>query len=144
MTPPAVDGALRARFARIADGLIPGTDAMPAPSAIDIGGTQLDAVLASRPDLADDLVRALAAAADAGDPIAWAERLAAADPAAHAALVTAVVAAYYLHRDVQARLGYPGQVGVEVQPDTYPEYVHEGLLERVIERGPIYRSTTTP
>ena len=50
---------LRARFAHLADGLIPGTDAMPAPSAVDIGGAGLDAVLASRPDLADDLARAL-------------------------------------------------------------------------------------
>ena len=55
--------------------------------------------------------------------------------------MTAIVAAYYLHPEVQRRLGYAGQTGVEVVADSYPEYVHEGLLERVYERGPIYRPT---
>jgi hypothetical protein len=132
---------LRARLAQIADGLIPGTEAMPAPSSLDIGGRQLDAVLASRSDLADALRRALKAAGDADDPIAWVERLADADPQAHEALVTAVVAGYYLHPEVQRRLGYPGQVGEAVVADSFPEYVHDGLLERVYERGPIYRPT---
>lgn len=132
---------LRARLARIADGLIPGTEEMPAPSGLDIGGRQLDLVLASRPDLADGLGRALAAGGDAGDPILWAERLAGRDPAAHEALVTVVVAGYYLHPEVQARLGYPGQAGEVVRVDAFPEFVHEGQLERVLERGPIYRPT---
>ena len=132
---------LRARLVHLADGLIPGTDAMPAPSSLDIGGRQLDAVLASRPDLADDLRRALEAAVDADDPIAWVERLARADPPAHGALITAVVAGYYLHPEVQRRLGYPGQAGEVVVADSFPGYVHDGLLERVYERGPIYRPT---
>ena len=130
---------LRDRLARIADGLIPATDEMPAPSSIDIGGRQLDLVLASRPDLADDLRRALES--DGDDPLAHLAQLAAADPPAHDALVTAVIAGYYLHPDVQRRLGYPGQIGEEVRVDTYPDYAHEGQLERVLERGPIYRPT---
>jgi hypothetical protein len=132
---------LRARLVQIADGLIPGTQAMPAPGSLDIGGRQLDVVLASRPDLADGVRRALEAAGDAGDPIAWVEWLAGADPPAHDALVTAVIAGYYLHPEVQRRLGYPGQSGEAVRADSYPDYVHDGLLERVYERGPIYRAT---
>ena len=132
---------LRARLARIADGLIPGTEEMPAPSDLDIGGRQLDLVLASRPDLADGLRRALEAGGDVGDAIAWAETLAGHDPAAHEALVTAIVAGYYLHPEVQAQLGYPGQAGEVVRADAYPDFVHEGQLERVLERGPIYRPT---
>jgi len=132
---------LRARLARIADGLIPGTVEMPAPGSLDIGGRQLDLVLASRPDLADGLRRALEAAGDADDPIAWVERLAGGDPTAHDALVTVVVAGYYLHPAVQRLLGYPGQVGEAVRIDGYPDYVHEGQLERVLGRGPIYRPT---
>ena len=131
----------RARLARIADGLIPGTEEMPAPSSLDIGGRQLDLVLASRPDLAEGLGRALEAGSDADDPILWVERLAASDPAAHEALVTVVVAGYYLHPEVQGRLGYPGQVGKVVRVDAYPDFVHEGQLERVLERGAIYRPT---
>jgi hypothetical protein len=136
----AFDEALRARLAQIADGLIPGTEAMPAPSALDIGGRQLDMVLTSRPDLAGDLARALQVAG-ARDAIALVEQLAGSDPAAHDALVTAIVAGYYLHSDVQRRLGYPGQVGEEVRAESYPGYVADGLLERVYERGPIYRAT---
>ena len=135
----AVTDALRERLTRIADGLIPATDEMPAPSGVDIGGRQLDVVLASRPDLADDLRRALEAHGD--DPLALLVRLATDDPPAHDALVTAVIAGYYLHPAVQRRLGYPGQIGEEVRVDTYPEYAHEGQLERVLERGPIYRPT---
>jgi hypothetical protein len=141
VTAPAFGDALRARLARIADGLIPGTEAMPAPGSLDIGGRQLDIVLASRPDLADGVRRALEAAADAGDPIAWVEQLAGGDPPAHDALVTAVVAGYYLHPEVQRLLGYTGQAGDVVHADSYPDYVHDGLLERVYERGPIYRPT---
>ncbi len=141
MSAGALAGHLRARLARIADSLIPGTEEMPAPGSLDIGGRQLDLVLASRPDLADGLRRALEAAGDAGDPIAWVERLAAGDPPAHEALVTVVVAGYYLHPEVQRRLGYPGQVGEVARVDTYPDFVHEGQLERVLERGPIYRPT---
>lgn len=141
MSAPSLAPPLRARFTALADGLIPGTDAMPAPSAVDVGGAGLDAVLASRPDLAADLERALAAAGEVADPIAWVAALAGRDARAHEALVTAVVAAYYLRPEVQARLGYPGQTGVEVVADPYPEYVHDGTLERVLERGPIYRPT---
>ena len=132
---------LRTRLARIADGLIPGTEEMPAPGSLDIGGRQLDLVLASRPDLADGLRRALEAADEADDPIAWVEQLATSDPPAHDALVTVVVAGYYLHPEVQRRLGYPGQVGEVVRVDPYPDFVDEGQLERVLERGPIYRPT---
>lgn len=135
----AFDQHLRERLTQIADGLIPATDEMPAPSEVDIGGRQLDVVLASRPDLAHDLRRALET--PGGDPLAHVELLAADDPAAHDALVTAIIAGYYLHRAVQQRLGYPGQIGVEVRVDAYPDYADEGQLERVLERGPIYRPT---
>ena len=107
--PPAEH--LRARLVAIADGLIPGTQEMPAPGSLDIAGRQLDLVLASRPDLADDLRRALEAASDADDPIAWVEWLAASDPPAHEAIVTVVVAGYYLHPDGAAAPRLPGAGG---------------------------------
>lgn len=132
-----LDAAARARFAALADHLIPEADGMPAPSSVGIGGAQLDVVLRFRPDLADPLWRALDAAAD--DPDAAMSRLRAHDPEAHAALVTAVVAGYYLSGEVQARLGYPGQQAVPIALDTFPPYVEEGLLDQVLERGPIYR-----
>jgi len=141
VTAPVLDQDLRARLARIADGLIPGTGEMPAPSSLDVGGRQLDGVLASRPDLTDDLRRALEVAGDIGDPIAWVASLAVRDAPAHEALVTAIVAGYYLHPDVRRRLGYPGQTGESVRVDALPDFIFEGQLERVLERGPIYRPT---
>lgn len=140
MTADWLGESLRARLAGIADRLIPGTEEMPAPGSLDIGGQQLDLVLASRPDLAEDLRRALEAG-DVDDSIAWVENLAASDAPAHDALVTVIVAGYYLHPMVQQRLGYPGQVGEAVRIDAYPDFIHEGQLERVLERGPIYRPT---
>ena len=136
-----VDDALRERLVKVADGLIPAADRMPAPSEVGIGGAQLDAVLASRPDLAGDLRRALDNAGDVADPIAWVETLRDRDPLAYHALVTTIVAGYYMHAEVKRLLGYPGQIPEAVSADGYPDYVEEGLLERVYERGPIYRRT---
>jgi hypothetical protein len=137
----SVKPELRDRLAVVADGLIPETDGMPAPSSIDIAGRQLDLVLASRPDLEEGLRRALEETGEAEDAIAWVESLRSRDPAGYDALVTAIVAGYYMHPEVKRLLGYPGQVPQEVSVDAYPAYVDEGLLERVYERGPIYRAT---
>jgi hypothetical protein len=136
-----LDERLRRRLAAAADELIPEADGMPAPSSIDIGGTQLDLVLVARPDLEAALGRALDVAGDRGGAIAWLAALREQDPPAHDALVLAVCAGYYLHPEVQRLLGYPGQVAEEVGVGGFPDYADEGLLERVYERGPIYRPT---
>ena len=135
----SLDAHLRARLTALADALIPAAEGMPAASEVDVAGRQLDLVLASRPDLKDDLRRALDAATGVVDALAWVEELRLADPTAYDALVTAVVGGYYLHPEVQRRLGYPGQVPQPVAADRYPEYADE--LERVVERGPLYRPT---
>ena len=137
----SLPAGLRTRLAAVADGLIPEADGMPAPSSVGIAGAQLDVVLASRPDLEPGVRRALEAAEAIGDAVAWIEALHASDPAAYEALVTAIVAGYYMHPDVQRRLGYPGQTSEQVRTDGYAEYVDE--LERVYARGPIYRPTPT-
>ncbi len=136
-----IDARLRARLAAIADQLIPAAADMPAASAVDIGGRQLDTVLASRPDLVGGIRTALETAGDVGDAIGWIEALRVDDPSAYDALVTAVVGGYYLHPEVRRLLGYPGQVPQPVDVDRYPDYADEGLLERVYARGPIYRPT---
>jgi hypothetical protein len=61
------------------------------------------------------------------------------DPAAHAALLEAVAGGYYAHPEVRALLGYAGQQPVPVRVADFPEYLADGLLERVLERGPVYR-----
>jgi hypothetical protein len=136
-----ISDELRERLAAIAQGLIPAAEGMPAASEIDISGRQLDLVLRSRPDLIHDLLRAVSQVEEVGDPISWMDRLRKDDPPAHEALAVAIVAGYYMHPEVKSRLGYPGQVSQEVNAGAFPEYVSEGLLERVVERGPIYRPT---
>ena len=135
----AVPDKVREGLRRLADALIPEGEGMPSAGQADVAGRQLDLVLAARPDLAPRLEAAFAE--DPGDdPRAWLDALEARDASAHDAVILAVVAGYYMNPDVKARLGYQGQtpriVGI-----SYPEYVTEGLLERVLERGPIYRPT---
>jgi hypothetical protein len=139
--PAGIDERLRTRLAAVADRLIPAADGMPAASTVDVGGRQLDAVLASRPDLVDGIRRALEAAGDVDDVIGWIEAVRVQDPAGYEALVTAVVGGYYLHPEVKRLLGYPGQIPEPVSIDRFPDYAEEGLLERVYSRGPIYRPT---
>ena len=136
-----IDESLRERLVKVAGGLIPEADGMPAPSSVEIGGHQLDLVLASRPDLAAGIRLALEAAHDLNDPISWLETLRTEDPSSCDALVTAVVAGYYMQPDVKRLLGYPGQSPQPVSVGSFPDYLNEGLLERVYERGPIYRPT---
>jgi len=137
----SIDETLRERLARVADGLMPEADGMPAPSSVDIGGRQLDVVIGSRPDLAGALRGALEAADDVTDAIGWLEALRSENTVGYEALVTVVVAGYYMHPDVKRLLGYPGQVPQPVSVDGFPDYMNAGLLQRVYERGPIYRPT---
>jgi hypothetical protein len=128
----------RARLARLAEELIPEGEGMPSAGAADIAWGQLDKVLQVRPDLSGPLARALASEADSPAE-AWLQDLERRDPGAHEAVVLAILGGYYLHPAVRERLGYPGQRGEELRSDEYLEYVTEGLLDPVIERGAIYR-----
>jgi hypothetical protein len=112
---------------------------MPAASEIDIVGGQLDLVLRSRPELEPHLVRALSRRGDDGDPVEWITHLEAEDPEGYDATVLAIVAGYYMSPIVKELLGYPGQTGAEVSANVYPPYISEGLLDELVERGPIYR-----
>jgi hypothetical protein len=136
-----VSEELRARLVSLADGLVPEAEGMPAASAVDVHGKQLDLVLTARPDLEEPLVRGLSRAQHVDDAIAWMEKLSVEDPEAYEGIATAVIGGYYMHSEVKGRLGYPGQAAREVNVGGFPEYVSEGLLERVVERGPIYRPT---
>jgi len=133
-----IDEALRARLRTVADVLIPEAHGMPAASAVGVADAQLDRVVAARPDLGDAVARALGEI-DLDDVEASVERLHAADPGLHDELLLTIVGGYYIHPDVRARLGYDGQVPVEVRPEIIPAYVEEGLLDAVLRRGPIYR-----
>jgi len=93
---PIVSEATRSALETIGDHLIPEAHGMPSAGSMGVGRRQLDAVLASRPDLAPLLERALANA-DLDDIDRFVADLEADDPEAHGAVTLAIVAGYYMH-----------------------------------------------
>lgn len=138
--PEALTEQQRTSLGVVADVMLPETLTMPAATAVDVHGGGLDHVLTARPDLTSDLRRAI----DALDPdrfdLEALEMLLVADEAAYTALTTAVAAAYYQSPTVRQRIGYPGQVAKTYDPYAYVQWVNEGLLDPVVERGPIWRT----
>ena len=132
--------AQRLRFVALADRLLPAWGRMPAASAVNIHREMLDLALQSRPDLAEEFARCLAACAE-GEPSEAINRLFRNDNAAFNALNLVATAAYYMTDEVRARIGYPGQESAPYDPHETPDYLLDGTLERVVRRGPIYRPT---
>ncbi len=135
-----LDDALRRTFLAIADVLIPEAEGMPMASQVGVGGDILDRMLALRPDLREAFLRGLRAAAGK-PPAAAAETLNRDDPAALGAIGLVASAGYYMSPRVRALIGYPGQESRPADPDVTPEYVANGMLQQVIDRGPIFKPT---
>ena len=138
--PEDLDEAFRARLARLADVLVPAHEGMPSAGAVGISGDLLDRALRARPDLAEDCRRAVAQSSDPPGPAAL-ERLAAEDPDGFAALMVLVLGGYYMSGEVRKLLHYPGQEALRIDIGELPAYIEEGLLDEVVDRGPIYRTT---
>ena len=136
----ALEPDLRARLSVLADQLIPEAHGMPSAGAV-VGDARLRFVLGTRPDLIDPLRAALRD--ELGDDPA--ARLAALErePDLKGALLFVIVAGYYTDKDVRERLGYPGQLAQQVNAWRYPEYLAEGLIDKVLARGPVWRDPTT-
>ncbi len=143
---PSIGDSTRRALETIGSHLIPEAHGMPAAGTIGVGTTQLDVVLASRPDLAPLLERALADTV-VDDIDEFMAALEAEDPEAHGAITLAIVAGYYMHPEVHELIGYPGQVPKDSQRLSEREIYQDGLMDlaaKVIERGPIYRPTPVP
>lgn len=127
------------RLTALADVMLPAAHGMPAVSDIEAVESYLAQVLGWRNDLLQPLVRAV----DVLDPSSFTiDRLSALheeDEDAYVALTTAVAACYYLSPVVRELIGYPGQVAKTYDPFAYTEWVAEGLLDPVVDRGPIWR-----
>jgi hypothetical protein len=134
----SVPEACRSWLSGIADTLIPAAASMPSASEMGVATGQLDQVLRARPDLTRHLLRAWATTADSPAEEAL-QTLQSQDSAGYDALRLIVAGGYYIHPEIKRRLGYTGQQPEVVRVDQIPAYVEEGLLERVLERGPIYR-----
>jgi hypothetical protein len=95
----------RADFAAVASILIPGSADQPSPREIEIQGAHLDRALAARPDLAQELIRAveLGRAAKNLDELIARFR---SEPDAFIALTTLVAGAYYLDARTLTHIEY--------------------------------------
>ncbi len=135
-----ISEAQRQTFAGIADVLIPAAEGMP--SATQVGAHQeiLDRAVELRPDLRPAFFRGLNAVAGQ-DPTTAAEHLNSKDPEALGAIGTLASAGYYMLQEVRDLIGYPGQENRPITIEEEPAYVREGMLQEVIDRGPIYRRT---
>jgi hypothetical protein len=125
-------------LAGLADVLIPASASMPAASRAGVTGEWLDAVLAARPDMAEPLV-AILSAADGSDPRAVIERLQA--DGGFGLLGEVVANAYYMNPTIRARVGYPLQQAVPIDPADGEDAEADALIASVRSRGTIYRPT---
>jgi hypothetical protein len=128
----------RGRLAALADVLIPSGEGCLSASQAGVADAGLDQALSFRPDLGNGLKRALTLAGSHPPEQAIAE-LERNDPASLGLLAELVAGAYFLNPEVRARLGYQGQGPRPIDPR--PDYLADGLLQGVIDRGPIYRPT---
>ena len=130
--------AERQLVAALADLLIPAGSGFPSASEAGVANEGLDQLLAVRPDLRDSLKSILLRATDR-PPSEFLQELQSNDPAAFGVLAESVPGAYFLNPDVRARLKYDGQSPRPINPRA--DYLDDGLLQSVIDRGPVYRPT---
>ena len=133
------DDHARKVLAGIADWMIPAAGDMPSASEAGVADHLLDIVLTARPDLEKPLLDVVAKL-DGRLPEQAIIDLQTGDPAGFGVLAEVVPNAYFMSARVRELVGYPGQVGLEVDMTWPPDWLD--LLEPVIERGPIYRDTS--
>lgn len=137
----AFDEDGRAAFAAVADHLIPAAHGMPSAGEV-VNDARLGFVLRARPDLMEPLRAALRSELGR-DPAVRLTTLEQEDPGHLAALLLTVVGGYYTDKGVRERLGYPGQQAIPVRSGEYPPYLEEGLIDKVLARGPVWKDPST-
>ncbi len=136
----------RSTLAGLADVLIPASAGFPSASQVGVAAEGLDQVLAVRPDLAKPL-KVILQSAKGRNPAEVVAQLQDENPASFAALAEIVAAAlaeivagaYFMNPQVRVAIGYHGQVPQPLA--SRPDHLNDGLLQPVIDRGPIYRPT---
>lgn len=131
---------LRTTYAQLADYLIPEYNGKPSASSVGVHLEMLDEVMRIRPDLEDGFLRAITFC-EGKDLSSGLNGLAKEDGDAFTALTTVTTGGYMMTDEAREAVGYPGQDSSEYDPYQTPEYVTNGMLQRVIERGPVYRDT---
>ena len=134
----SIDANERAVFAALADMLIPASEGFPSASEAGVAAEGLDEVLLFRPDVVSGL-KNLLTSSRGQPPVEAVAELQENDPAGFGLLTEIAAGAYFLNPQVLAKLGYTGQEPKPIDPR--PDYLDDGLLQAVLNRGPIYRRT---
>ena len=136
----SLDNASRARLALFADALIAGGAGIPSASGADVHTQWIDRVFTARPDMATTVREVLATT---GEPAVILATLRAEDPDRFSSFAFAIAGAYLINPRIRRELGYPGPIPVKnpALPDEADAYLEDGILDVVINRGPIYRPT---
>ncbi len=135
-----LDDSRRASLMALADVLVPADERTPAASDADADGAWVERVLSVRSDLVPVLTRTLDSC-DLSDTVSAVRRLKAEDADGFLALATVVTGAYYLNPDIRRRYGFPAQEPSLPDPDEANRDLRDGILDAVIQRGPIFRPT---
>lgn len=135
-----LDDASRDRLAEYADVLISGGAGMPCASEANVHGEGIDRALAARPDLVETVHVVLMRTGAPGPEL---ERLRREDRAVFDRFAYVIAGAYLMNPCVRKLLGLSGSTPERkpADPDEADHYLSDGILDPVIERGPIYRPT---
>lgn len=136
------DSQWRQRLAAFADALIPGGAGMPSASAAGVHKAGIDRALACRPDLRELVTGVIGVDAE---PCEALNRLQAEELGVFNRFAVTIAGIYFMNPNVRRLVGYPGDAPQRkrAKPGEAEEYLKDGILDPVIERGPIYRPTPT-
>jgi hypothetical protein len=138
--PRPISDSERTALVALADALIAPSEGFPAPSEAPDYPQWLDRALAARRDVFDDVVDGAVEVHATGDENGALRELADADPARFGQLSTVLAGAYLMLPAVRLKLGYPGQGPSHPRFDEAAEEIMDGILDPVIERGPVFRN----
>jgi hypothetical protein len=129
-----------------ADALIPAGPGVPSAAIAPGYVAWLDRALAARSDAFETIVTAAGrlqgiAAPELLDAL---RRMSADEPELFHDLSAVLAGAYLMVPEVRAAIGYPGQVRRPAAFDEAAEEIMSGILDPVIERGPIYVEPSDP
>jgi hypothetical protein len=138
---PLTDDEL-ATLLRAADCLIPASGPNPAASQAQEYGAYLQLALAARADVFDTVLSAIATLTDVADDqlLAALKRMWAEDKTTFDPLSAILAGAYFMTPQVKELIGYPGQHRDPAGLEDAANELETGILDPVIERGPIYVS----
>lgn len=123
---------------RVADVLIPEFDGYPSASSAGVGLHWIHVALRLRPETMVSLRHVLEQMAGSEDIALLLRDVGRRDPEIFSAFANLVAGAYLMSPVARAAIGYPGQ---EARPLTSDVEDSIDLLERVVERGNIFRPT---